>query len=443
MTTTVVPTEASAASVGWRLGALYGPAIYGVSAAAVAVPVAADRLHTTPAAAVWILTIHALCLGIGAAVAGRATDIWGPRHTLSVGAALLAAGTVLCTFATILAVAVAGRALLAAGSGAMTATALTLAAGRPPPQRPAVLAHLGAAMALFSATAPLAGALAVTTSWRTALVLPALSLTALPLCWPLTQPRQRAPARVDWTGGALLATTAAGLLLTIQSTTLHLPPPAVAGLVAGTCALAVLADRHRRRHPDGFVPTVISRRRFLLAGLAGAGVYGGLFACVYAVPQILTRLGYSAEGIGLLLMPSAIVAAATARLVGRAASDTARRRVLTGVTALFSASLLLAAWDRRPVALICATTAAFAAFAIAQTTLTAAITARVDPRQRGGALGLLNLISFTGGAVGASVCSALWQPWGLPAALAAVAVLPAIASAGAASLHCRWMNRTG
>ena len=431
MTTTVVPTEASAGSVGWRLGALYGPAIYGVSAAAVALPAAAAELRTAPATAVWILTIHALGLGLGAAVAGRATDIWGPRRTLSLGAALLAAGTILCAFATILAVAVVGRALLAAGSGAMTATALTLAADRPAPQRPAVLAGLGAAMALFSATAPLAGALAVTTSWRTALVLPALSLTALPLCWPLAQPRQRMAARVDWVGAGLLATTAAGLLLTIQSTTLHFPPPAVVGLVAGTCALAVLVDRHRRRHPDGFVPTVISQRRFLLAGLAGAGVYGGLFGCVYAVPQILTRLGYSAEGVGLLLVPSAIVAAVTARFAGRVAGDAARRRVLVAVTALFSVSLLLAGLDRRPVALICATTAGFAAFAIAQTTLTAAITARVDPRQRGGALGLLNLMFFTGGAVGASACSALWQQWGLPAALTAVAVLPAIAVAGA------------
>ena len=77
MTSAVAPTAASAASVGWRLGALYGPAVYGVSAAAVALPAAADGLHTAPATAAWILTIHALGLGVGAAVAGRATDVWG------------------------------------------------------------------------------------------------------------------------------------------------------------------------------------------------------------------------------------------------------------------------------------------------------------------------------------------------------------------------------
>ena len=431
MTTTVAPTATSAASVGWRLGALYGPAVYGVSAAAVAVPAAADGLHTAPATAAWILTIHALGLGIGAAVAGRATDVWGPRRVLTLGAVLLAAGTVLCAMATVLVIAVAGRGLLATGSGAMTATALTLAAGQPSSQRPVVLARLGTAMALFSATAPLAGALAVATSWKTPLVLPALSLTAIPLCWPFTPSRPALPARFDWAGAGLLVLTATGLLLTIQSPTLHFPPLPILGLVTGTCALVILLNRHRRRYPDGFIPAVTSQRRFLLAGLVGAGIYGGLFGCVFAVPQMLTRLGYTAQSIGLLLVPGAIVAAAAARLAGHATADLTRRRVLAATSALFSGSLLLAAWDQQPVTLICATTAGFAVFAIAQMTLTAAITAHLDPRQRGGTLGPLNLMFFIGGALGAATCSALWKPWGLPAALATMAALPAISAAAA------------
>ncbi|MCG5466732.1 MFS transporter [Micromonospora sp. MED01] len=431
MATTVVPTAASATTVGWRLGILYGPAIYGVSAAAVALPVAAKGLHSAPATAVWILTIHALGLGVGAAVAGRATDIWGPRRVLSIGAVLLAAGATICALATVLIVAVGGRGVLAMGSGAMTATALTLAAGRPPSQRPAVLARLGAAMALSSATAPFAGALAVTASWRAALVLPALSLTAIPLCWPLAQSRQALPTRVDWMGAGLLALTAAGLLLTIQSATLHFTPLSVAGLIAGTCVLSFLLHQHRGRQPAGFIPEVISQRRFLFAGLSGAGIYGGMFACVYAVPQLLTPFGHSARSIGLMLLPGAIVASVVARVAGYAASDLTRRRVLVAATMLFSASMLFAAADQRPATLMFATTAGFAAFAIAQTSLTAAITARVEPRQRGGALGLLNLMFFVGGALGAATCSALWQPLGLHAALAIVAAMPALAAAGA------------
>ena len=423
---TSVSTESSAATAGWRLGVLYGPAIYGVSAASVAVPAAANGLHTAPATAVWILTIHALCLGVGAVVAGRAADVWGPRRVLTLGAVLLAAGTMLCAVATALAVAVAGRALLATGSGAMTATALTLAAGQPSSQRPAVLARLGATMAMFSATAPLAGALAVATSWKAALVLPALSLIAIPLCWPLAQSRPALPARVDWAGAGLLVLTAAGVLLTIQSATLHLPPLPILGLVIGTCGSAILLKRHRRRHPNGFIPAVTNQRRFLFAGLAGAGIYGGLFGCVFAVPQMLIHRGHTDRSIGLLLLPGAIVAAVATRLAGRATADVTRRRALAATSALFSASLLLAAWNQQPIALVCATTAGFAAFSIAQTTLTPAVTAHLDPGRRGGALGPLNLMFFIGGALGSALCSALWQPWGLPAALATTAALPAI-----------------
>ncbi|MEH0930920.1 MFS transporter [Micromonospora sp. CPCC 205558] len=429
MTVTAAPTTPALAGLGWRLGALYGPAIYGVSAAAVALPAAAAGLHATPSAAVWILTIHALGLGIGAAVAGRATDIWGPRRVLTLGAAFLAVGTIVCASAPTLIVAVAGRAMIAAGSGTMTATALTLAAGQPEPQRPVALARLGAMMALFSATAPLAGALVTAASWRATLVLPALSLVALPLCWPRTH-RRRIPGQVDGAGAGLLVLVAAGLLLTIQSATLHIPQPAVIALLAGTCALGILLIVHTRRHHAGFLPAaVIGSRRFCLAGLVGAGVYGGLFACVYAVPQMLTRLGYSAQGVGLLLLPGAVAAALMARLAAAAIRTLPPQRVLAGAAALFSATVLLAAVNQRPAVLTCAATAGFAAFAIAQMTLTAAISAHTAPPARAGAVGLLNLIFFIGGALGSAGCAALWHPLGLPTALAATAALPAIATA--------------
>ncbi|MFG1955827.1 hypothetical protein [Micromonospora sp. NPDC048830] len=117
------------------------------------------------------------------------------------------------------------RVLLAVGSGAVTATALAGTARLPTARRPAPLAAFGACLAGFSATAPLAGAAATHWSWRTALVLPALSIAVIPLCWPLTvclPPRERA----DWLGVGILAAVAAGLLLTAQTAAQQ---PSVAG----------------------------------------------------------------------------------------------------------------------------------------------------------------------------------------------------------------------
>ncbi|MFI0796624.1 MFS transporter [Micromonospora rubida] len=412
---------------------LYGPAVYGVSAAAVALPAATQGLRTDPAAAVWILAVHALGLGIGAAVAGRATDIWGPRGVLSVGAALLTTGATVCALGSALAVVVAGRGLLAAGSGAMTATALALAASTPAPARPEVLARLGMMMALFSATAPLAGALALAASWRVALVLPALSVAATPMCWTRTHSGQRrGTGSVDWTGAFLLALVVVGLLLTVESATVRISGPIVLALVAITCAAASLLAVHTTRHPTGFLPAAIVRNwRFWHCGLIGAGVYGGLFAAVYAVPQMLTRLGHSAETVGVLLLPGAVAGVLLARLAAAASRRMPPRQVLTAVAVLFSAAVLLAAADRRPATLIGAATAGFAAFAVAQMTLTAALAASTDTDARGAAVGVANLLFFLGGALGPATCAALWDPWGLPAAFAATAALPTVAALGA------------
>ncbi|MEU8376116.1 MFS transporter [Micromonospora sp. NPDC048894] len=440
MTTTVrstAPSLPASPTAGWRLGLLYGPAVYGVSAAAVALPAAAQGLHVDPAAAVWILAIHALGLGVGAAVAGRATDIWGTRSVLAVGAGLLVIGTAVCAVAPALLVVIAGRALLAAGSGAMTATALALAAGAPATIRPRALTHLGTVMTLFSATAPLAGSLALVAGWRVALVLPALSVTAIPMCWVLAgSGRRQGSGDVDWTGALLLALVASGLLLVLESTTAPMARPVIPILLAATCAAGLLLVVHTKRHRTGFLPAVVIRdRRFWHCGFVGAGVYGGLFAAVYAVPQLLTGLGHTAETVGLLLLPGAVAGVVVARLAAAVGHRLPSQQVLAAVAALFSAAVLLAAVDRRPVTLVGAASAGFAAFAVAQMTLTTTISQVTDVSVRGAALGLVNLTFFLGGALGSATCAALWAPWGLPAAFAATAALPALAALAAWQLR--------
>ncbi|WP_434740752.1 MFS transporter [Micromonospora sp. SH-82] len=424
------PSHVPAAAPGWRLGLLYGPAIYGVSAAAVALPVAAHDLGVRAAVAVWILAVHALGLGVGAAVAGRATDLWGPRRVLSIGIGLLATGSATCLLAATLTVVVTGRGLLAAGSGAVTATVLALGAHTPEDERPATLARIGTLMALFSATAPLAGALATTVSWRLALVLPAAAIAVIPLCWPLTRRHSRRPGRVDWAGAALLTLTALALLLATQSAVVRLPRTAVLATVATACAAGALLILHTKRHPAGFLPAVVVRDpRLYQFGLIGAGVYGGLFACVYAVPQMLTRLGHSAEMVGLLLLPAAAAGVILARLAAAASRHLPPHRVLAALAAVFSMAVALtAAVAPHPAMLVGAATLAFATFAVAQMVLTAAIAARTGQDVRGAAVGVINLIFFLGGAFGSAACAAMWDPWGLPTAFAATALLPALAS---------------
>ncbi len=411
---------------GWRLGALYGPAVYGVSAAAVALPDTALHLRVTGATLAWVLTAYAAGVGVGAVTAGRLADSRGSRPVLIAAATLLIAGAVLCAVAPTLAAVVTGRVLLAVGSGSVIVTALTSTAQLPAGRRPAALAAFGACLAGFSATAPLAGAIAAHLSWRAALVLPVLSVAAVPLCWPLTAhvPRR---GRVDWPAAGLLAVVAAGLLLTAQ----HAAGQAgvrttVIGTVTTAAAAASLAIR-QRAHPDGLLGRrILSAGWFRRAAATGASVYAGLFAVLNAAPHLLTRQGHGTVGIGLLLLPGAVVGAGLAWTTARLAGRLPAGRALAAVSLLQAAALCYAAADPRTWPVAAASTVAFTASAVVQTLLTAQTTTYTAVDVRGGAIGLLSLVFFLGGGCGAALCSALWQASGPTTALTVIAVLPAV-----------------
>lgn len=420
---------------GWRLGVLYGPAVYGVSAAAVALPDAARHLHVSGPALAWILTAYAVGIGVGAVTAGRISDLWGSRPVLLIAVTLLTTGALTCAVAPNLIAVVAGRILLAVGSGAVKATALVTAAHLPESRRPAALARFGACLAAFSATAPLVGAVTMAWSWRVALALPVLSIAAIPLCWSLTTPRRhREP--LDWPGAGLLAVVAAGILLTAQTAAQQASAATITATAAATAATALILVIRSQRRPGQFViDGVLSAAWFRHAALTGAGVYAGLFAILYAAPHLLTKLGYGTTHIGLLLLPGAAVGAALARGAAAAARRLPARYVLSAASLLFAATLCYAAIDPSPIGVAAAATAAFAAAAIAQMLLTAKATRHAPPPCRGGAIGLLTLATFVGGGGGTALCAALWQPWGPAAALALTALLPAAAAAAGWRLH--------
>ncbi|WKU03493.1 MFS transporter [Micromonospora sp. HUAS LYJ1] len=428
MTTT---RPAPVAAPGWRLGALYGPAVYGISAAAVALPDATRHLHASTAALAWTLTAYATGVGVGAVTAGRLIDRTGSRPVLVIAAIFLTCGAATCAAAPTLATMVTGRILLAVGSGAIIATALTHTTQLPATSRPTAMAAFGACLAGFSATAPLAGAVAAHWSWRAPLTLPALSLAAIPLCWPLTThtPR-RAP--VDWPTTGLLATAATGLLLTMQTTTRQTDPRTIMITVGATgAAIAVLALR-QRTHPGALLPrTILSARWFWRAAITSAGMYAGLFAAVYAAPHLLSRHGHTTMDIGLLLLPAAATGATLAWTAARATRHRPPNGVLTTAGLLLAAALCYAAWDAGTWPVIATSTIAFTAAAVTQTLLTAQTAAHTPAENRSGAIGMLTLAMFLGGGCGTALCAALWQTTTPSTAMAAVAAFPMAGAAAA------------
>ncbi|MFE0424299.1 MFS transporter, partial [Streptomyces sp. NPDC058953] len=399
-------------STGVRIGALFGPAIFGVTAAGVALPDVARSLDAGPSAAAWVLSAHALALGVGTALAGRIADARGIRTVLLLGALALVAGTALCLTAPGIETLVAGRFVLAAGSGALSAAALALTAAAAPERRAAVIAVFGATMAVFTAGATLAGGLVTEwLGWRATVVLPVLQLLAVLFVLPLLPRRAPGGANgasraVDPMGALLLAVTAGTLLILVQSSGLALSAGTVTAVAVLLVAAGAVLVRRTIRRPDGFVPrAVVTDPVFVLAAITGAAVYAGLFGVVYAVPRLLVAdFGWSVTEIGTRLLPGAVLGVVLARFAGAAlARGGARRalRVLAAASVCGAALLVVVApAGGTPVWAVAGASFGFAAMSVTQVVATGLLTARLAPRSRGGALALLNLAFFTGGGVG-------------------------------------------
>lgn len=430
----------SARSAGLRYGALFGPAVFGVTAAGVALPDVARALDATPAAAAWVLTAHALALGVGTALFGRLADSRGIRASLLLGSLVLAAGTVICLAAPDITTLVAGRFVLAAGSGAMTSGALALSASAAPADRPQVLGGFGATMAVFSASATLAGGVFTQwVTWRITLVLPALSLLAVPLCLRAAAARKGSGRALDLPGALLLTVAAMSFLVLIQSYALGLSAAPVIGLAVALLVSGAGLLLRVRAVQASFVPRrLVTDGTFLRASATGIGVYAGLFAAMYAVPQILVgEHGWSVLAVGAWLLPGAAVGAVLSRTAGRLTGGRGGSLLLSGIAAAMAVVLALCAVPAHPAPAVIGASLGFAAFAVTQVITTALMSARIEPALRGGAMGLLNLTFFVGGGVGSATAGALVKSMSLTDLLAVVAVFPLVGALAALTLGRR------
>ncbi|MDJ1136030.1 MFS transporter [Streptomyces iconiensis] len=430
----------SARSAGLRYGALFGPVVFGVTAAGVALPDVAAALHASPAATAWVLTAHALALGVGTAFFGRLADTRGLRTALLLGSLALALGAAICLLAPDLRVLVVGRFVQAAGSGGMAACAMALTASAAPETRPRVFAGFGATMAVFSASATLAGGvLTEWVTWRIALVLPVLSLLVVPLCLAGARPRKNSGRPMDLPGAGLLTVTAMSFLILIQSSALALTGSVNTVTAAVFLLSAAGLVRRVRTAETSFVPrALVTDGVFLRAAITGIGVYGGLFAAMYAVPQLLVgEHGWSVLAVGVWLLPGAVVGAVLSRLAGKLTAGDRGHRLLAAVALAFAAALAGALAGSGVLLLILGASLGFAAFSVTQVFTTALMSAHIEPARRGGAMGLLNLAFFVGGGVGSASAGALAKTMSLGSALGVIALFPLAAALSSFTLGRR------
>ncbi|MGW2343553.1 MFS transporter [Streptomyces sp. NPDC001661] len=258
----------------------------------------------TPSRAPWVVTAYTLALAAAMPAFGALGDRLGRRRMLLVSIAVFVLASVACGFAGDVTTLAAARLVQGAGgAGLLTLPQAVVADAVPPRERAAYLGPLGAVFALATVVSPLLGGwLTDHASWRWIFWLNVPLGVAAAVLVRAVVPR-RAPGRPDFdtAGAVLLATTTAGLVVTVaQGWT-----PASGAVAAGTGILALATWRRELRAANPVLPVALMGRQpvfssALLALLGGIGLFGVL---AYVPTWIQDAYGTSATTAGLMLLP--------------------------------------------------------------------------------------------------------------------------------------------
>ena len=411
------------------LGLLFGVAGMGSSSAAIALPLLGEDLGVGVGDATWTISLYVLMLAVTTAVYGRVSDLVGVRIPLLVGIGLMTAGALVAACAPTYEVLLVGRIFQGAGAAAVPTLGVAVLSKRYDGQvRGVALGRLAGMAAAVSCLGPLIGGVVEHAfGWRMVMALPILGALIVPFLWRVLSP-EGSGASLDVLGAVLVAATAAGLVLLVQSPSAGLLIAAV-GAVLIVLGVPAVTWRVRRR-PHGFLPlTVVRDATVVRSALAAAAVPAAWFGQLVAVPAVLVHEGWAAWQVGLLLVPSAVLATLMPRAAGAMLARVGAAGSLGVAGVVAAVSLLLAALGSglfAPVVLALAVCVVTVAFGLGQPALIAAVGEAVDLDVRGVALGIATLLFMVGGSVGSAMVGGLGDVVGIPASLAYLALLPAL-----------------
>ena len=409
------------------LGLLFGLAGMGSSSAAVALPLMGEDLGVGVGVAAWTISLYVLMLAVTTAVYGRVSDLVGVRLPLMFGIALMATGALVAAFSPNFGTLLVARMFQGAGAAAIPTLGVALLSNRYDGEvRGLALGRLAGMAAAVSCLGPfVGGAVENAFGWRAVMALPILGALVLPFLWHALA-GGGSGARLDLVGAVLVAGTAGGLVLLVQSPTTGLAV-AVVGLLLLLLGAPAVALRVRHR-PCGFLPaSVVHNGTVVRSAVAAAAVPAAWFALLIAVPAVLVNDGWEAWEVGLLLVPSAAFALFVPRIVGPLLVRVGAPRALAIAGLVASAALVLAAIGTAtitPAVLTVAVILVTVAFGLGQPAMSAAVGDAVHIDVRGVALGIATLLFLIGGSVGSAVVAGLGDVIGIPGSLGVLATLP-------------------
>ncbi|WP_371129039.1 MFS transporter [Paenibacillus sp. CF095] len=283
----------------------------------VVLPVIGKEFQLTASQASWIVTGYLIVYAIGTVTYGKLTDKYSIKGLISFGLWILAAGSLLGIVATEYWMVIVARIVQAAGAAVIPALAMIIPVRYfAPEKRGQALGTSAIGIALGNALAPIvAGFVSSALSWQFLFVIPLLSLAALPFYRKYMDDERGGSEKMDYLGGALLAGTVATLLLALtQSNAWFL----LIGMV-----LLILFIMRIRYAEEPFVKPAVFQNKAYSAGMGIAFLLIAISPAIpFTTPQLLSEVhGLSPALTGVIMLPSALVAAFLGRKGGRLADE--------------------------------------------------------------------------------------------------------------------------
>lgn len=281
----------------------------------VALPIIRDEFSLSESNVSWILSSYMMFYAIGNVVYGKLADYISLSRLLSFGLLLLAFGSIFGIFAVEFWMVIVSRILQAVGAAVIPTMSMVIPARFfSIEERGRALGTIAVGMALGTALGPIvSGVISEFSNWRILYALSILPLFSIPMFKRYLPKTSTSTPQLDYIGAGLLSITVALLLLAI--TQIHLTYLFIALL------LLVIFLVHSHRHPHPFVSlTLFKNLPYSLTLIVTFLTASLLFALTFAMPLLLHDVHHLSQlKIGLVLFPSAIIAALLGKRGGRLA----------------------------------------------------------------------------------------------------------------------------